>query len=252
MLSLPPAAANHTTPVATGDSLEGADEGEQEEGADSPRDDASTTAQVDDVDEDLPSLTGLDMDRASVGETQVGSDIGDSNLAVDSPAGDDVAEEEGPEQKKEGEHISGEGKDSTQNESSTTNTDEAADSDSRTVDTAATSTSIDGAAKNGKLMLLRRALNSSLTTTPNLSAPTLHCSRISGERKVERKQERPEQSRPFRTLDSRSLCEVGSCEGADRPGKSWKHVLHELGSAVHQERRRAHKVLPDGRAHRRT
>lgn len=152
MLSLPPSAANQDTPVADGESIEGVEEVVQEESADSPRDDASTAAQVDDIDEDLPSLNGLDMDRASVGETQVGSDIGDHNLSADHPAGDD-SQEQNAEPRKEDERNSGESKDPTQIESSTTNTDEAADSDSKTVDTAATSTSVDGAVKNGKSTL---------------------------------------------------------------------------------------------------
>lgn len=152
MLSQPTSVANKDTPIADGRSIEPMEEDVQEENAESLRDDASTTAHIDDADEDLPSLNGLDMDRASVGETQVGSDIGDigdDNPAVDIPGGDDVQEQD-PERKKEDERNPGESKDSAQIESSTTNTDEAADSDSKTVDTAATSTSVDGAAKTSK------------------------------------------------------------------------------------------------------
>lgn len=158
MLSQPPAAANKDTPILDGHSIEAVEEDVLEENADSLRDDASTAANVDDADEDLPSLTGLDMDRSSVGETQVGSDvgdigdIGDDNLAVDTARGDDTQVQD-PEQTQEDEKNSAESKDPIQIESSTTNTDEAADSDSKTVDTAATSTSVDGAAKTSKSML---------------------------------------------------------------------------------------------------
>lgn len=157
MLALPPSATTENTPTVDGKSIEdvkdGVREGSQEENPDSPRDDASTAAQADDVDEDLPSLTGLDMDRASVEETQIGSDLGDVAPTADNPGGID-AQEQDAEQSKEDGQDAGAPKVAVKNESSTTNSDDAADSDSKTADTAATSTSVDGAAKNGKSLRL--------------------------------------------------------------------------------------------------
>lgn len=151
MLSPPPSNADeHDVRIGNGGVLQAVEDPMPETDANSPRDDASTTAQVEDLEEDIPSLTSLAMDRASLEETQVGSDIEDYGPApaVEHAAGDDAQEQKKvDEQEKVEEQHSGEGKDPAQTGSSATNTDEAADSDSKTVDTMATSTSVDGVAK---------------------------------------------------------------------------------------------------------
>lgn len=155
MLSLPPSAANEDASGLDGDVIQGAETAAQEENADSPRDDTSTTAQIDDVDEDIPNLRNLEMDRSSVEETQVGSDFEDNALAAEGRA-EEAAQELDAELGKEEDQDFGAGasKATTQNGSSTTNTDEAADSDSKTVDTVATGTSVDGTTKSCKHVFL--------------------------------------------------------------------------------------------------
>lgn len=153
MLPLPPSAADDDASGLVGDAIHGVEEAAQEGNADSPRDDASTTAQTDDVDEDIPNLRNLEMDRASVEETQVGSDLEDNTLAAGHPAGDGAQELDTELGKEEDQNFDA-SKATTQNGSSTTNTDEAADSDSKTVDTVATGTSVDGTTKSCKPVLL--------------------------------------------------------------------------------------------------
>lgn len=150
MPSAPPSATNHTDAlIVDADPVEGGED-MQEGDPDSPRDDTSITAQADGNDEDFPDIVGLGMDQASVEETQPGSELEGVTLAADSPGGN-VAPEQGPaDLEKEQDLDAGESKAQTQNGSSTSNTDEATDSDAKTVDTAATSASTDGQAKNCK------------------------------------------------------------------------------------------------------
>lgn len=154
MLSPPPSNADdHDAPIGQGGAVEAVEDPIPDTDASSARDDVSTTAQVDDADEDLPSLTGLDMDRASVEEAQVGSDLEENGPlpSANNLGGNDAQEQEKVRgQGKIEEQHSGEGQDPTQTGSSATNTDEAADSDSKTVDTIATSTSVGGVAKKCK------------------------------------------------------------------------------------------------------
>lgn len=113
-------------------------------------DDASTAGQFDDRDEDPLDLLGLSMDQNSVYEPQVGSDMDDNPPAADIPdtLGYEV-EEQGPKQENTQEHD-GESNSAQVNGSSTSNTDEAADSDAKTADTTGTNTSAEEPSKSRK------------------------------------------------------------------------------------------------------
>lgn len=151
MLALPPAANSEDVSIADGDIIQDVERTVQEVRAESPSDDASATAQVDNRDEDTPdinlNLNDLDMDRSSVYETHVGSDIEDNATTADNPGGgaDDAQQQQ--DLKQDAGEIKAQ---EAQNDSSTTNTDEAADSDAKTADTVGTSTSIEEPAKNSR------------------------------------------------------------------------------------------------------
>lgn len=159
MLALPPAANSEDVSVADGDIIQGVEGPGEEVDADSPRDESSTTAQVDDRDEDTPdinrNLNNLDMDRSSVYENHAESDIEEHVPAADNPGGvaDDARQQEDSKQEQEQGEDQGAGESKTQdahNDSSTTNTDEAADSDAKTADTVGTSTSFEEPANNSR------------------------------------------------------------------------------------------------------
>lgn len=153
MLALPPAANSENVSIADGDVMEGVEGPLQDDNTDSPRDDASTSAQVDDQDEDTPdinlNLTNLDMDRSSVYETHAGSDMEDNAPAADNSGADaDDAQRQWSKKEQAQEPNASENKTQEgQNDSSTSNTDEAADSDAKTADTVGTSTSVEESAK---------------------------------------------------------------------------------------------------------
>lgn len=156
MLALPPAANSENVSIADGDIIEGIEGPSQDEGVDSLEDDASTSAQVDDQDEDTPdinrNLNNLDMDRSSVYDTQVGSDMEDNAPTADNPGGgaDDAQRQWSQEEQTQERDAGGIKTLHGQNDSSTSNTDEAADSDAKTADTVGTSTSVEESAKNSK------------------------------------------------------------------------------------------------------
>lgn len=152
MLALPPTANSRDVSIVDGDTIEGLEGPLRDVDADSPRDDASTSAQVDDRDEDTPdinlNLTNLDMDRSSVHETQVGSDIEDNAPAAHNPGGGAViARQQNPTQEQDTGDIKTQ---EAQNDSSASNTDEAADSDAKTADTVGTSTSVEEPSKDSR------------------------------------------------------------------------------------------------------
>lgn len=164
MLALPPTANSQDVSIADGDVMADADGALQDVDGESPRDDASTTAQVDDREEDTPdinlNLTNLDMDQSSVYETQVGSDMEDNAPAADNPgAGEEIARQQSSKKEQATEQGAGENKAlEGQNDSSTTNSDEAADSDAKTADTVGTSTSVEESAKNSRTSKCLRQL----------------------------------------------------------------------------------------------
>lgn len=150
MLGLPPAANSDDIAIIQSDIIPGVEDTVEDVWVDSPPDDASTAAQVDDRDdEDALDLLNLNMDQESVNmdhesvyETHAGSDVGD--LEGDAPGlvyGPQPQEQE-PNQEAAQDQDAGDSKTQT-NGSSATNTDEAADSDAKTADTVGTSTSVD-------------------------------------------------------------------------------------------------------------
>lgn len=101
-----------------------------------PADNASTTAQGDDQDEDQIDLLGLNMD-SSYEPLSGFDDTGENAPVADNPGGIGYEVQEII-----GDQDAGSSKDQA-NESSTPNTDEAADSDAKTADTTGTSTSVE-------------------------------------------------------------------------------------------------------------
>lgn len=135
----------HPSPVAT-------DEAAQDDDADDIPDDASTAAQADGNEEDIPDLLTLDMDRSSGDEVHVGSDAEDTAMLADISGEKSVQELE----KILASHGQGASPTSSLNEtkpsgpvdSSATTSDGGVDSDAKTLETVATSTSTDTPAKN--------------------------------------------------------------------------------------------------------
>ncbi|KAF3769958.1 hypothetical protein M406DRAFT_348971 [Cryphonectria parasitica EP155] len=154
MLSLPAAAGgNQDAPIVDGPPVEGVEEAVQEGNIDSPQDDASITAQADGNEEDIPDLVGLDMDRASVEDTQPGSDIGESILLRDGSGGDYLSEKDpvGAAEVQKGQ-SSGDSRAQIENGSRAANTDETADLDSKMLDAAATNATANGPTKLSSIL----------------------------------------------------------------------------------------------------
>lgn len=152
MLSVSPAPDDEDAPLDS-QIIEGVEQGNvpQVEVPESPRDDASTTAQLDNDMDEYSQLLGVEPDTASKEETEVGSE-GENNMTSTTNGTDDefrVGGELG-NGLDQASADSGEDKVVGQNDSSTTNSYEG-DSDSKTVDTAATSASLDPSGKNGKM-----------------------------------------------------------------------------------------------------
>lgn len=150
MLALPPAANSEDVSIVDSGIRRGLDDtfrgGMMDDVFDDDlADNASTTAQGDDQDEDL-NLLGLNMDY----EPLLGYDNEDDFPAADNPGGIGCdAQESVSNQEMTQEQDAGSSKDQA-NESSTPNTDEAADSDAKTADTAGTSTSVEEPANTSK------------------------------------------------------------------------------------------------------
>lgn len=150
MISLPPTASYDVANSEVNQSPR-SDEAVQEEDADDIPDDASTAAQADGNEEDIPDLVGLDMDRSSVDEVHTGSDAEENTMVAD-------ISEEGTAQELDKYVVSeqeigpnsdlGDNKPSGLVDSSATTSDGGVDSDSKTLETVATSTSTDAPAKD--------------------------------------------------------------------------------------------------------
>ncbi|CAN8096704.1 unnamed protein product [Discula destructiva] len=157
MSGLPPSANSEDIAIVDGDIIQGVEDDTVDDVFvdGSAADDASTTAQVDDRDEESIDLLGLNMDQDSVNGTHIGSDIEDNAPAVDSP--DDFehgAQQYGPKQETAPEQDTGDSKAQTNDSSTTTTTtDEAADSDAKTADTTGTRTSVEEPTKSTSLLL---------------------------------------------------------------------------------------------------
>lgn len=155
MISLPSAANYDAVTNEANPSPVGTDEAAQEEDADDIPDDASTAAQADGTEEDIPDLVSLDMDRSSVDEVHIGSDAEDTTMVAD-------ISEERSTQELENDTVSSErgagptsslreDKPSGQVDSSATTSDGGVDSDAKTLETVATSISADAPAKDCRL-----------------------------------------------------------------------------------------------------
>lgn len=136
MISVP--STNHATPVGDAESVQDAGGGGQE----LDTNDLNTApAIVEENDTDIPELLdSLEVDRASVEETQVGSEPEDNALETGVPNGID-AQDQGQEQGDDKEQISAMDNVQTQNGSRSTNSEDTAESDAKTIDTVATSAS---------------------------------------------------------------------------------------------------------------
>ncbi|KUI56295.1 putative ubiquitin carboxyl-terminal hydrolase 12 [Cytospora mali] len=144
MISTP--ATNHGTPVGDADLVRDAEQSAQEVDTNKLDDEPLAPVAMEDNDTVIPDfLDSLEVDRASVEETQVGSEPED-NALDDVPNGND-AQNYGQEQGKAKDQNSAEGKSQSQNGSSSTNSEDAAESDAKTIDTVATSASAEASNK---------------------------------------------------------------------------------------------------------
>lgn len=170
MHNLPPAANSEDAPVVDGHINLGADDASQDGtmddifADDDAADNVSTIAQRDDRDEDQLDLDSLNMnmDQDSLYGPLPELDNDDIAPAADNPGGIGYeAQELEPNQEMAQEQDAGSSKDQA-NESSTPNTDEAADSDAKTADTTGTSTSVEEPVKNSKCYKAASPLTSRL------------------------------------------------------------------------------------------
>jgi hypothetical protein len=139
MISVP--ATNHTTPVGDAESIQDAGGGGQEIDTNELNVEPLAPAIVEENDTDIPKLLdSLEVDRASVEETQVGSEPEDNALETGSPNGND-AQDQGQEQGDDKDQNSAMDNVQTQNGSRSTNSEDIAESDAKTIDTVATSAS---------------------------------------------------------------------------------------------------------------
>lgn len=161
MLSVP--ATNQGSPIGDAESLQGteqvAEKGAQEVESNVLNLEPLAPAVVEETDPDIPDLDGLEVDRASVEETQVGSDpednaLDDNALEGRAPSGNDAqgqGQEHGKEkdQKNQKDHKdqnSATAQVQGQTASSST-TEDTTESDAKTIDTVATSASTEASNK---------------------------------------------------------------------------------------------------------
>lgn len=150
MISLPPN-TSHDLAINEGNPSPGMDEAVQEEDGDDVPDDASTAAQADGTEEDIPDLVSLDMDRSSVDEGHFESDTEDNTMVADisEPTTAQALHKETASENRICPNLtSNDDKPSGQVDSSATTSDGGVDSDSKTLETVATSTSTDALIKN--------------------------------------------------------------------------------------------------------
>ncbi|KAJ0118310.1 hypothetical protein J7T55_009093 [Diaporthe amygdali] len=132
MLSVP--ATSDDVSMGDGEPVRGTDYGAQEVDGDKPKMEAQPSPGIEDNDSDIPGLlNGLEADGASVEETQVGSEPDEDAAVVGSPLPDGAHGNHG--------HTSADRK-VQGHKAFSANSEEAADSDAKTVDTAATSASV--------------------------------------------------------------------------------------------------------------
>lgn len=155
MISLP-ANASHDLTINKGIPSPGLDEAVQEDDVDEIPDDASTAVQADGTEEDIPDLVSLDMDRSSVDDVHLGSDTEDNNMAADISEATTAQELYKKTTSEKGTYPNSnlnEDKPSGQVDSSATTSDGGVDSDSKTLETVATSTSTDALIKDCRLTM---------------------------------------------------------------------------------------------------
>lgn len=144
MLSMP--ATNHATPVGDADSPQGGDQDAQEVEANELNAEPLAPAVVEENNADIPELLdSLEVDRASVEETQVGSEPEDNALETGAPSGNDGQDQD--QEQGEKDQNSAMDKVQDQNGSRSTNSEDTAESDAKTIDTAATSASAEASNK---------------------------------------------------------------------------------------------------------
>lgn len=120
--------------MGDGEPVRATDYGAQEVDGDKPKMEAQPSPGIEDNDSDIPGLlNGLEADGASVEETQVGSEPDEDAAVVGSPLPDGAHGNHG--------HTSADRK-VQGHKAFSANSEEAADSDAKTVDTAATSASV--------------------------------------------------------------------------------------------------------------
>lgn len=137
MISLP--ATNHDTPVADAESVQGAADQSAHEEVDANSTGVENGSDIPDL------LDSLEVDRASVEETHVGSEPEDNALdtgAFDADDADD-AQHQGQEQGKDKDQNLAVVKVQNLTGPSSTNSEDTAESDAKTIDTAATSASVE-------------------------------------------------------------------------------------------------------------
>lgn len=218
MISLPSAANYDAVTNDANPSPAATDDAAQKEDADDIPDDASTAAQVDGTEEDIPSLVSLDMDRSSVDEVHIGSDAEDSTMVAD------MSEERSTQELEKdtisSEHLAGptsslsEDKPSGQVDSSATTSDGGVDSDAKTLETVATSTSADVPAKYCRLQRPFVYFDCSNVTVFSPCYGRKYRGR--SKRKTQEQQKWPEQSRPTGISNSWTAVETRPSARFDR------------------------------------
>lgn len=141
MLSVP--ATSDDVSMADGDPVRGTDSRAQEVDGTKPKPEAQHSPDIEEDDPDMPRLsTGLDANRSSVEETQIGSEPDEDAPGVGARPADE-AQGQGLEQEhgSDSSHVSSDRKAQGQKEPSSS--EDAADSDAKTVDTLGTSTSVE-------------------------------------------------------------------------------------------------------------
>lgn len=140
MISIP--ATNHTTPIGDADSVESGDQGAQEAETKELNVEPPAPAVVQENNTDVPELLdSLEVDRASVEETQVGSEPEDNALGTGASSGND-AQGQGQEHGEENQNSTAD-KVQAQDDSRFTNSEDTTESDAKTIDTVATSASVE-------------------------------------------------------------------------------------------------------------
>lgn len=199
----------------------------------SPSDTASMAIQLDNDTDDYTQLLGAEPDTASIEETQVGSEYEDNVARTTNRVNDvDLVEEDLQKELEQASGDHGEEKVAGRNDSSTTNSCEG-ESDSKTADTVATSTSLDPSGKNGKDKPVATA--SSLHSLTCMSSISPCIGYRDSEEQVKGHAQRSKQPRAVWSTDSWTILQIWPHSWFDWSSEPRQYLLHELGSSVHQK-----------------